>query len=99
VLVNVSRGGLLDEEAMRSALESGRLGGAALDVLEVEPPHPGAPILSAPHLLLSPHIAWYSTASERRVRMQVIDGVLACLAGEAPSTGRIAVDPRLASGR
>jgi D-3-phosphoglycerate dehydrogenase len=97
VLVNVSRGGLLDEAALRDALEGDRLAGAALDVLEEEPPRPESPILDAPHLLLTPHIAWYSTASERRVRTQVIDGVFACLDGEEPKTGRIAVDPRVAA--
>ena len=95
----MSRGGLIDEADLRAALESGRLAGAALDVLTSEPPRPDDPILGAPHLLLSPHLAWYSSASERRVRTQVIDGVVACLAGEAPRTGRIAVDPRVAEGR
>jgi len=99
IVVNVSRGGIVDEGALRAALESGRLGGAALDVLESEPPRPDSPIMDAPRLLLTPHIAWYSTASERRVRSQVIDGVLACLAGDTPSTGRIAVDPRVAEAR
>lgn len=99
ILVNVSRGGLVDEADLRAALESGRLAGAALDVLASEPPRPDDPILGAPALLLSPHIAWYSSASERRVRTQVIDGVLACLAGVVPQTGRIAVDPRGAAVR
>jgi D-3-phosphoglycerate dehydrogenase / 2-oxoglutarate reductase len=94
ILVNVSRGGLVDEADLRAALETGRLAGAALDVLASEPPRPDDLILGAPRLLLTPHIAWYSSASERRVRTQVIDGVLACLAGDAPQTGRIAVDPR-----
>jgi D-3-phosphoglycerate dehydrogenase / 2-oxoglutarate reductase len=97
ILVNVSRGGLLDEAALCAALESGRFAGAALDVLECEPPPASSPVLRAPHLVLTPHIAWYSTASELRVRTQVIDGVFACLAGDVPSTGRIAVDPRVAS--
>jgi D-3-phosphoglycerate dehydrogenase / 2-oxoglutarate reductase len=94
IIVNVSRGGLVDQGDLRAALESGRLAGAALDVLTTEPPRPDDPILGAPRLLLSPHLAWYSSASEIRVRTQVLDGVLACLAGEAPRTGRIAVDPR-----
>jgi D-3-phosphoglycerate dehydrogenase len=94
IVVNVSRGGLVDEADLRAALESGRLAGAALDVLATEPPRSDDPILGAPRLLLSPHLAWYSSASERRVRTQVLDGVIACLAGEAPRTGRIAVDPR-----
>jgi D-3-phosphoglycerate dehydrogenase / 2-oxoglutarate reductase len=94
IIVNVSRGGLVDETDLRLALESGRLAGAALDVLTSEPPPAGDPILGAPRLILTPHLAWYSTASERRVRTQVIDGVIACLTGEPPRTGRIAVDPR-----
>jgi D-3-phosphoglycerate dehydrogenase len=96
ILVNVSRGGLVDEPALCAALRDGHLAGAALDVLEREPPGPGDPVLDTPGLLLTPHIAWFSTEAERRVRTQVIDGVLACLAGEPPRTGRIAVDPRIA---
>jgi D-3-phosphoglycerate dehydrogenase len=99
ILVNVSRGGLVDEADLRTALEGGRLAGAALDVLATEPPRPDDPILGAPRLLLSPHLAWYSSASERRVRTQVLDGVLACLAGDPPQTGRIAVDPRVGEDR
>jgi D-3-phosphoglycerate dehydrogenase len=94
IVVNVSRGGLIDETDLQMALEGGRLAGAALDVFASEPLRLDHPLLRAPRLLLSPHFAWYSSASERRVRTQVIDGVLACLAGEPPRTGRIAVDPR-----
>jgi D-3-phosphoglycerate dehydrogenase / 2-oxoglutarate reductase len=99
IVVNVSRGGLVDEADLRAALETGRLAGAALDVFASEPLRPDDPILGAPRLLLSPHLAWYSTASERRVRTQVVDGVVACLAGDAPQTGRIAVDPRATEDR
>lgn len=98
IIVNVSRGGLVDQVALRAALVDGHLSGAALDVLAHEPPSPDDPILDTPNLLLSPHIAWYSSASELRVRRQVVDGVLRCLAGEAPATGRIALDPRVAEG-
>jgi D-3-phosphoglycerate dehydrogenase len=94
IIVNVSRGGLIDQEELRAALEGGHLAGAALDVLTTEPPPPDDPILGAPRLLLSPHLGWYSSASERRVRTQLIDGVMALLMGDAPPTGRIAVDPR-----
>ena len=98
IVVNVSRGGLVDEAALCDALAGGRLAGAALDVLAHEPPAADDPILSAPNLLLTPHLAWYTKASERRVRTQVGDGVVACLAGEPPATGRIALDPRTAAG-
>jgi D-3-phosphoglycerate dehydrogenase len=63
LLVNTSRGAVVDEGAVILALRSGRLGGAALDVLVREPP-PMAPL--APNLILTPHAAYYSEASEAR---------------------------------
>lgn len=93
LLVNVSRGGLIDEAALADALQAGSLGGAALDVLTAEPPPPDAPMLSAPRTLLSPHMAWYSTSSERRLKRQTVAGMLAYLEGAALTVGRLAVDP------
>jgi D-3-phosphoglycerate dehydrogenase len=93
ILVNVSRGGLIDEAALARALHDGRLAGAALDVLATEPPPADHPLLHAPSVVLSPHFAWYSTSSERRVWSMTIDGMVALLAGEQPSTGRVAVSP------
>jgi D-3-phosphoglycerate dehydrogenase len=63
LLVNTSRGGVVDVGAVLQALRSGELGGAALDVLPQEPP-PTAPI--APNLIVTPHAAYYSEASEER---------------------------------
>jgi phosphoglycerate dehydrogenase-like enzyme len=63
LLVNTSRGGVVDLDAVLQALRSGKLGGAALDVLPQEPP-PMAPI--APNLIVTPHAAYYSEASEER---------------------------------
>lgn len=63
LLVNTSRGGVVDVGAVLQALRGGRLGGAALDVLPQEPP-PMAPI--APNLIITPHAAYYSEAAEER---------------------------------
>lgn len=59
-LVNCSRAGLVDHEALGAALESGHLGGAALDVFPAEPPGPGEPALRWPRTIVNPHAAWYS---------------------------------------
>ena len=56
-LVNAARGPLVDEAALARALKSNRLGGAALDVLEGEPPDPKSPIFDAPNIILTPHMA------------------------------------------
>jgi len=57
VVVNTSRGELVDESALAKALHEGRLGGAGLDVLSAEPPAPDHPLLSTPNTLLTPHMA------------------------------------------
>ncbi len=64
-LVNVSRGGLVDHDALLAALDSGKLTGAGLDVLSAEPPQPSDPLLTHPRVLLSPHVAFLSIAAER----------------------------------
>ncbi len=60
-LINAARGPLVDEAALAKALKSGKIGGAALDVLEGEPPNPKSPIFSAPNILLTPHMAGSTT--------------------------------------
>lgn len=67
-LVNTARGGLVDLDALLTALDDGRLAGAALDVLPQEPPPPDHPVLDHPRVLLTPHAAFYSQESEVELR-------------------------------
>ncbi len=67
-LVNASRGGLIDLDALLEALDNGQLSAAGLDVLPQEPPPPDHPILSHPRVILSPHVAWYSEEAGRELR-------------------------------
>jgi D-3-phosphoglycerate dehydrogenase len=92
-LVNVSRGGLVDEAALAEALAAGHLAGAAIDVLPTEPPPPDSPIFTAPNTIITPHTAWYSTAAEKRAFDETIEGVATYLRGEEPTVGRLAVRP------
>lgn len=93
ILVNVSRGGLVDETALAAALSAGHLGGAGFDVSREEPPAVDSPLYHAPRLLLSPHIAWYSERAEMRLRRNAVEAILAVSQGASPSTGRFAVEP------
>lgn len=76
VIVNVSRGGLIDSAALAAALDSGHLSAAALDVLEQEPPAPGHPLVGRNDVVLTPHIAYFSSRTEiEYVRIQAQNGV------------------------
>lgn len=83
-LINTSRGQVVDQAALVEALRAGRIAGAALDVLEQEPPAPDDPILHLPNLLLLPHIG--SATVETRLAMLelAIENLLAALRGETP---------------
>lgn len=67
ILINTARGGLIDEAAVAAALEAGRLGAYACDVLSEEPPKAGNPILSAPRTWVTPHIAWATAEARSRI--------------------------------
>ncbi|NJC72951.1 hypothetical protein HC031_25005 [Planosporangium thailandense] len=66
VIVNVSRGGLLDEPALAELVRAGHLGGAGLDVLAKEPPDPGNPLLDLPQVVVTPHVAGLTDRTSKR---------------------------------
>lgn len=74
-IVNTARGGIIDEQALAAALRAGHLGGAATDVLTVEPPVDGNPLLAAdiPRLIVTPHSAWGSREARQRIIGQLAD--------------------------
>lgn len=77
ILINVGRGGLVDEQALVAALKYGHLAGAGVDVLSQEPPVNGNPLLSAhlPNLIITPHIAWGSKDAIQRILVMLEDNI------------------------
>ncbi len=67
LLINASRGPIVDEVAVAAALNEGRLGGAGIDVLSEEPPRSGSPLLTAKNCIVTPHVAWATLAARRRL--------------------------------
>lgn len=83
-LINTSRGGLVDERALAAALTAGRLAGAALDVVEKEPPPPDHPLRNAPNVILTPHLAFYSREAVVELQTKVAEEAARALRGEPP---------------
>jgi D-3-phosphoglycerate dehydrogenase len=83
LLINVSRGGLVDNDALVRALESGLLSGAALDVVDGEP-SPPMTVIGRPDVIVTPHIAFSSDASLEEVRRRCTEDVVRVLRGEQP---------------
>ncbi|MEE3916409.1 2-hydroxyacid dehydrogenase [Pseudomonas viridiflava] len=82
-IVNTARGGLINEQALADALRNGHLGGAASDVLSVEPPVAGNPLLAGdiPRLIITPHSAWGAREARQRIVSQITENAQAFFAG------------------
>jgi glyoxylate reductase len=80
-LINTARGGVVDQVALREALEQGEIAGAGLDVTEPEPLPPDDPLLTAPNLLVVPHVGSATTRTRSRMADMAVDNLLAALAG------------------
>lgn len=85
LLVNTSRGSLIDEKALCEALRDGYLAGAGLDVLEIEPIAANHPLLGLENVILTPHAAFYSDQSIERLKRQTARAMARLLKGESPT--------------
>jgi D-3-phosphoglycerate dehydrogenase len=84
ILINVSRGGIVDEAALARALSAGHLFGAGLDVFEVEPPPPGHPLLAFENVVATPHASGGTHETQARSSLQVAQQVIEVLQGRTP---------------
>ena len=87
-LINCARGGIVDEAALVDVLNSGHLGGAALDVFDSEPPAKDSPVRTTDRLVTTPHLAASTEEAQLRVATDVADQVVEVLAGGPPRSAR-----------
>lgn len=85
-LINCARGGIIDEQALCAALESGHVAGAALDVLEKEPVDPANPLLTRDNVIFTPHLGAQTAEAQVNVAVDVARGVIAALRGDPVTT-------------
>jgi D-3-phosphoglycerate dehydrogenase / 2-oxoglutarate reductase len=83
-LINTARGGLVDSSALLKALDAGEISGAALDVLETEPPEAGDPLVGHERVIVTPHAGWYSEESYDTLKSEAAREVVRVLSGERP---------------
>jgi glycerate dehydrogenase len=81
-ILNAARGQLVNEADLAAALNAGRIGGAALDVVSTEPIHTDNPLLQARNCILTPHNAWASLEARRRLMQTTAENVAGFLRGE-----------------
>ena len=82
ILLNTARGGLVDEGALARALRAGKLRGAAVDVAATEPLDPSSPLLTAPNLIITPHMAWAPLETRQRILDITMESIAGFLAGK-----------------
>jgi len=85
-IINTARGGLIDEGALLAALDSGKIFGAGLDVMESETSFTptGRALVNHPKVIITPHTAWLSVEARRTLQARAVEQVIACLKGETP---------------
>ena len=84
LLINTSRGPLIDNDALAKALRAGVIAGAALDVLDVEPPSAAHPLLEAPNCIVTPHLAGFSPVFLEECPIRQAENIILALTGKAP---------------
>lgn len=85
IIVNTSRGGVIDTDALVEALQAGTIRSAALDVTEVEPTPVGHPLFDLPQVTLTPHMAWYSEESYGELKRRTVENPARIVAGGEPT--------------
>jgi phosphoglycerate dehydrogenase-like enzyme len=86
IIVNTSRGGIIDEPALAAALAAGRLSGAGIDVFEAEPPPPAHPLFALDNVVLSPHVAGVTEASMKAMALHCAEVIETIESGTRPAT-------------
>lgn len=86
IIINTSRGPIIDEKALIRALEEGLISGAGLDVLEKEPPDPQNPLLGMENVIITPHSGFYSEESIKELKRRAAENVLNVLQGRCPKS-------------
>lgn len=86
ILLNTARGDIIDEQAVAMALRTGKLAGAAVDVVSREPISPDSPLLTAPNCIITPHMAWAPIESRKRIQECTVKNIRAFMRGHPVNT-------------